>query len=494
MSGFRLLGPFEASTPVPGGKPKALLARLLLEQGRVLSVDALVEALWDDPPPSAPKILQGHVSALRKALGADAIETRARGYALRSAPSDLARFEELTEHARSEADAEHRVRLLREALGLWRGEPLAEFRHEPFARAAATRLSELRLEALVRRIESEIELGLHEQLVAELAALVAQEPLREQLRGLLMLALYRSGRQIDALAAYRDGRRLMAEELGIEPGRELQALERAILQHDPRLDDESRRADPRGPVVCVGCAPLELVGRLGREVLLVELAADAASLAAAAERLERVRAGDARVRTVCFTSDDPAADAIRLAAEQKAELLVVGEATRGLVAGSPCDVALLVQRAPFVPRGSVVVPFGGAGEDWPALEVAAWLARVHGLPLRLLGAEAAEGRRDSSRMLAAASLSLQRFAGIASETVIVPPGPDGVLRQEGAAIVASLPAGGLDATRRRIVERSPVPVLLVHGGPRPGGLAPDRTLTRYSWTAAPGAGDVTLPS
>jgi hypothetical protein len=136
----------------------------------------------------------------------------------------------------------------------------------------------------------------------------------------------------------------------------------------------------------------------------------------------------------------------------------------------------------------VLVPFGGGREEWPALELAAWLARVHGLPLRLLGTEAAGGRRDASRMLAAASLSLQRFAGVATETAIVPPGPGGVFSQDGAVIVASLPAGGLDETRRRLLEQSPVPVLLVHGGLRPGGLAPDRTLTRFSWTAAVGLG------
>lgn len=483
MIGFRLLGPFDASVPLPGGKPKALLARLLLDRGRVVSVNALIEALWDDPPPSAPKILQAHVSALRKALGADAIETRAPGYVIRSGSSDLARFEELTERACAETDAERRARLLREALGLWRGEPLAEFRREPFAHPAATRLTELRLEASIRMTEAELELGRHEQLVGELAVLVEHEPLREQLRGLLMLALYRSGRQVDALAVYRDGRTLMAEELGIEPGRELQALERAILQHDPGLDDEPRRAERRGSVVCVGCAPLELVRPLGRELLLLELAPNAASLPAAAARLERVRTGAAGVRTACFTSADPAADTIRLAVEQEAELLVVSQAPPALLAGAPCDVALLAEPAPFEPRRPVLVPFGGGREEWPALELAAWLARVHGLPLRLLGTEAAGGRRDASRMLAAASLSLQRFAGIATEIAIVPPGPDGIVSQEGAVIVASLPAGKLDGTRRRLFERSPVPVLLVHGGLRPGGLAPDRTLTRFSWTA-----------
>jgi hypothetical protein len=299
-----------------------------------------------------------------------------------------------------------------------------------------------------------------------------------------MLALYRGGRQVDALAVYRDGRRRMADELGIEPGRELQALERAILQHDPQLDDTPRRAERRGSIVCIGRAPLDLVAPLGRELLLVELAAEAASLPAAAARLAQVRVGE--VRTACFTSDDPTADAIRLAVEQEAELLVVADAPPALLAGAPCDVALLFEPRPFEPQHPVLVPFAGEREEWPALELAAWLARAHGLPLRLVGAEAAGARRDASRTLAAASLSLQRFAGVTPETAVVAPGPDGVLTQEGSAIVASLPAGGVDGTRRRLIERAPVPVLLVHGGLRPGGLAPERTLTRFSWTAADG--------
>src|SRR5205823_6619213 len=122
------LGPLEADVALPGGKPRALLARLLLDFGRVVSADALVESLWESPPPSAGKVLQAHVSALRKALGADAIQTRGGGYALHQGSSDLARFEELAERARQEPDAAGRRRLLDDALELWRGDPLAEFR------------------------------------------------------------------------------------------------------------------------------------------------------------------------------------------------------------------------------------------------------------------------------------------------------------------------------------------------------------------------------
>src|SRR5262249_55098237 len=140
----------------------------------------------------------------------------------------------------------------------------------------------------------------------------------------------------------------------------------------------------------------------------------------------------------------------------------------------------------FKPDGPILVPFGGAREEWAALEVGAWLARAHGLTLRLLGAEGGEGRRDASRMLASASLVLQRFAAMAAETAVVEPGAEGVLAERGSAIVVSLPAGALDPARRAIAERATVPVLLVRAGLRPGGLAPDRTLTRFSWSLAEG--------
>src|SRR5438105_2947431 len=396
MTDFRLLGPFEVvedGRPVelPRGKPRALLARLLLDPGRVVAVETLIESIWGDPPPpSAPKVLQVYVSQLRKALGPDRIVTRSPGYLLRAEGDehDLGRFETLAEAARATEDPARRAQLLADALALWRGPGLAEFRREPFSRPAARRLAELRLGALERRIEAELELGRHERLVAELEALVEAEPLREQLRRQLMLALYRSGRQAEALASYRAGRRLLVEELGIEPSPELQDLERAILRHDAALaEPQARRARARGSVIFLGADLHELVA-----------------------------------------------------------------------------------------------PLAGGKEEWAALELGAWLARAHGVPLRLLGADASEGRRDASRMLASASLALQRFAGTAAEPVLVAPGAEGILGAGGAVVVASLPAGALDRTRRTLVERTKVPLLLVRTGLRPGGLAPDRTLTRFTWS------------
>lgn len=483
MIEFRLLGPFDGPVDLPAGKARALLARLLLDVGRVISTDTLVAALWDEPPPpSAPKVLQAHISALRKALGANAIQTRAPGYALRGATSDLAHFEELTERARDEHDLARRSRLLNEALALWRGEPLAEFKREPFARPAAARLAELRLDALTRRIDAELELGEHARLVRELTTLVEEEPLREQPRKQLMTALYRSGRQADALGVYRAGRRLLVEQLGIEPGLALQELERAILRQDPTLAQDPRPA-ARGPIICIGTAPLGLLAPLAREIIVVELADDATTFTDVRTRLERLRAAHPDIRTASFTSRDVAADAVRLATEQQAELLVVSDVSDALLAASPCDVAV-ANTVDAIGDGVVVVPFGGAKEEWPALQLAAWLAHAHARPVRLLGLEASEEQRDASRMLAGASLALQRFSGVIVETALISAGATGVLAQNGAAIVASLPRAPLDPIRAALLQRARVPVLLVHGGLHPGGLAPDRTLTRFSWSLA----------
>jgi DNA-binding SARP family transcriptional activator len=498
MTEFRLLGPFEVLEQgrllaLPQGKPRALLVRLLLDAGRVVSAETLVESIWGDPaPPSAPKVLQVYVSQLRKTLGPGRIETRAPGYLVRAERDeyDLARFETLAETARAASDPARRAQLLADALALWRGPGLAEFRREPFARVAARRLAELRLGALEARIEAELELGRHERLVPELEALVEEEPLRERLRKQLMVALYRAGRQAEALAAYRAGRRLLVEELGIEPSPELQALERAILRHDPALaEPHASRARARGCVVALGAHLAELLAPLGadgRELLLVELARDVAELPDRAAQLELVRARlverGVDARTACFTSSDPEADLVRLAAEQEAELLVLAEPPGG---SAPCDVAVAPRDdLPFRPSGPVLVPFGGGREEWAALELGAWLARAHGLTLRLLGAQAKDGRRDASRMLASASLALQRFAATAAEPMLVEPGPAGILAAEGSVLVASLPPEGFDQTRRMLAEATTIPVLFVRAGLRPGGLAPDRTLTRFSWSLA----------
>src|SRR5947209_15474 len=244
---FRLLGPVEAvvdGRPVAlaAAKPRALLAVLLLDRNRVVSVGRLVEDLWgDEPPETATKALQGYVSQLRKALGADRVLTKPPGYSLRVEEDelDLDRFEQLVREGRellASGDSKAAARRLGEALELWRGTPFAEFESEPFARDAGARLEDARLAALEDRIEADLALGRHARLVPELEELVAREPLLERPRGQLMLALYRSGRQADALELYRRTRETLSDELGIEPSLELQELESFLGQsHDGRV-------------------------------------------------------------------------------------------------------------------------------------------------------------------------------------------------------------------------------------------------------------------
>jgi DNA-binding SARP family transcriptional activator/energy-coupling factor transporter ATP-binding protein EcfA2 len=252
---YRVLGPLEVEAddgPVALGGPKErlLLALLLARPDQVVSVEALVRGLWgEQPPPTAAKTLQSHVKRLRRALepgrvrgaAGEVLVTRQPGYVLRVAPGalDAARFEELTATARralADGAAGAAGSMLREALGLWRGQAFEEFLDSDVAVAAADRLGELRLVAVEDRVEADLRLGQHRELVAELEGLVRDHPLRERLWSQLLLALYRSGRQADALLAYQRARSILVEELGIDPGTELRRLHAAILAQDPGLD------------------------------------------------------------------------------------------------------------------------------------------------------------------------------------------------------------------------------------------------------------------
>jgi DNA-binding SARP family transcriptional activator len=241
----RLLGPIEVERDGPpvglgGQKPRTLLAVLALETGHVVSVDRLVEALWPgDPPETAGHAVQVYVSQLRKALG-PVIATRPPGYELELDPErvDVGRFARLSQEGRAAlegGDPTAAEGALREALALWRGPALADFLYEPFAQTEIARLEELRTVTLEERMEADLALGRHAELVSELEALVQAQPLRERPRAQLMLALYRSGRQADALAAYRAARETLVEELGIDPGHGLRELEAAILRQDEAL-------------------------------------------------------------------------------------------------------------------------------------------------------------------------------------------------------------------------------------------------------------------
>jgi DNA-binding SARP family transcriptional activator/tetratricopeptide (TPR) repeat protein len=238
---FRILGPLEAfedGAPVAlgGRKQRALLTVLLLSANEVISTERLIDALWEEPPANATKAVQVYVSRLRKALGGSMPASRAPGYVLELVPEqlDVTRFRQLRSRARR--DPTGAAEVLRDALALWRGTALEEFEDAPFARSERLRLEEERMEVVEERIEADLALGRHATLVSELEALVTTHPLRERLRGQLMVALYRCGRQADALAAYREGRRKLVDELGLEPGRALQQLEQAILRQDPALE------------------------------------------------------------------------------------------------------------------------------------------------------------------------------------------------------------------------------------------------------------------
>jgi DNA-binding SARP family transcriptional activator/DNA-binding beta-propeller fold protein YncE len=261
---FNILGPLELrgregrEIRLPAGRERSLLVLLLIHRGQVVSTDRIVDALWgQSPPETATKAVQGYVSHLRRLLepehepgaGRGPLVTQPPGYALRAdaVAVDAVRFEQLVADGRRALDdgsAAEAAQVLDEALGLWRGQALAEFAFDDFARDEIERLEELRLCATEDRIEALLRVGRHGEIVGGLGALVTSHPLRERLRGQWMLALYRSGRQADALQAYRDGRRLLASELGLEPGPELQRLERSILAHEPELEPPAPSVAP----------------------------------------------------------------------------------------------------------------------------------------------------------------------------------------------------------------------------------------------------------
>ncbi|MDP8971081.1 MAG: AfsR/SARP family transcriptional regulator, partial [Actinomycetota bacterium] len=258
----RILGPLEVvadggRVSLPAGKARLLLAALVVHVGQVVSTDRLFEFLWGgQPPETAANTLQTYVSHLRQALEptrgrrqpSRLLVTREPGYLLDVDPGqvDAVRFERLVEEARQllrRVPGEAAARL-RTALSLWRGEPLADFTFEPFAQATITRLTELRSTALEDRVEADLALGAHEGLCGELAQLVREHPLRERLRGQLMVALYRSGRQVEALSVYTELRETLAEQLGIDPSPALGRLEQAILQQRAELNWPPHEAGP----------------------------------------------------------------------------------------------------------------------------------------------------------------------------------------------------------------------------------------------------------
>ncbi|HEY4278971.1 MAG TPA: BTAD domain-containing putative transcriptional regulator [Conexibacter sp.] len=292
---FRILGPLEVcaeghAVALGGAKPRAALALLALNANRPVSAERLALALWgEDAPAGAVNTVQVHVSRLRKALAdPDVLVTTPAGYCLRVDPGDLDadRFERqlaIAREALAAGRAEFAGDLLREALALWRGAPLAECAWAPFAPPEIDRLEELHLTAVEVRVDADLAAGRHAELVAELQRLTSRHPWRERLHAQLMLAMYRSGRQADALRSYRRAREVLVEQMGIEPGRELQELHQAMLVHDPALEPPRVAITPAGDRrSALPAPPNRTIGR-EREISLVS---------------ERLRTGSVRLLTL----------------------------------------------------------------------------------------------------------------------------------------------------------------------------------------------------
>jgi hypothetical protein len=313
------------------------------------------------------------------------------------------------------------------------------------------------------------------------------------------------------------------DQLGIEPGTELQELERAILRHEPALNlsatepPKVREAAERSILVAIlhearVDALLTVAEPLARHpprtLILARLVADASELRSASAWLEGHRSGlEARrvvARAASFTSTAPGQELARLAGELDVDLLLAdvpdellaagdpGEQLAALLAETPCDVALLAPRD-AMPDGPVLVPFGGAEHDWAAVELGAWWARANGVPLQLAGAAAApeHGRRDASRLLSHGALAVQRVVGISAEPLLTAPGEEGMLAasRDAGLLVVGLSTRwhheGLGPARLRLARDATPPTLLVRRGLRPGGLAPPPALTRFTWSIRP---------
>ena len=403
---IRLLGPLEVGVDgrpleVRRQKQRALLALLALRAGEVVSTSRLVDELWgDEPPKAAVGSLQNFVSELRKMLGADVLVTRSPGYVLdipRDAV-DVHRFERIVREA-GNAAPEQRAASLREALALWRGPALADVQLEDAMVAEAARLEESRLAAWEDRLEAELELGRQSQVVGELESLVAKHPLRERPVGLLMLALYRGGRQADALDAYRRARETLVEELGIDPSPELQRLEQAILRQDSELDrpEAPRKRVPasepdRRKTVTILFADLvdstELGARLDPEVLRRVLDRYFELVRAAIERHGGVVEkfiGDAAMAVfgIPAVHEDDALRAVRAACELREALAEPSDELTGSH-GIPLQVRVGVN------TGEVLVRAADSGESFATgapVNVAARLEQA-ALPGEILIGEA----------------------------------------------------------------------------------------------------------
>ena len=527
---FGILGPLQAlvngtSVSLGGRQQRAVLAILLAQANQTVPVDRLIDDVWDDSPPeTAGNLLQGYVSQLRKALGKDVIVTRGRGYAVvvPTGGLDLHRFEQRAEAGMAELSTgspEKASAELTTALALWRGPALSDLADLPGIAPIAARLDALRLAAIEHRLEADLDCGREDEVAAELEPLIAEHPLREPLRRLRMLALYRAGRQAEALETYRAARETLVEELGIEPSDELEALERAILLHDPDLLPSSGglAVAPEAPVqtrtVLIAALAMKSVATLvalggslarrpDRELVLASTVSTSEDLLEVTKRLREatapLEAQGVAARVAAFTSVAPGADLARLATEQDVDILLV-DAPKGLLEDArllsllddtPCDVAVVVGDHSEM-RGPVLVPFSGFEHDWAAVELGAWFAQALERPIQLAGPSTGPGGRDASRLLASASLVLQKALRVEADPLIVEPSPAALVAAAGGAglVIVGLTERwrrqGLGRARTALATTPGLTTLLVRRGLRPGGLAPQTSETRFTWTVGP---------
>jgi len=534
----RLLGPVGITLDgkeLALGAPKVrmILATLALRASETVSTDTLIDMIWGArPPPTARKAVQVYLTGLRKLLAsagreyADMVQTRPGGYCLveRAGRVDLGSFETLWERGRELLAAARPLEAaanLRQALSLWRGDALSDLRYEAGFDADAARLDDMRLACEEDLMDAELACGHHAAVVPELERLVSRSPLRERLRSQLMLALYRSGRQADALAVYTDVRRALVEELGVEPAPSLTALERRILQQDPALEpDGASMGAPRTQrvILVVSQSGADVDGLLDvaiplagseHEIVLARMLAlspgddEGGRVRELTNRLAARRDALSRdgvaARVAAFASTDPARDLVRLARHESAALVLIdgsrelrqGQAAlaRQLSMAAPCDVGFHIARESLPSGSSILVPFGGSETDWAALELAGRLAASLRTPLVIAGPNDSP---DVSRALATASLVLQRVSGATAEPLLIEPGARGVLAaaDDACLIIAGLSlryqTEGLGEARLAIVERATAPAIFVSHGRNPGVLAPPESLTRFRWSVSVG--------
>jgi ABC-type transport system substrate-binding protein/DNA-binding SARP family transcriptional activator/streptogramin lyase len=461
---FCVLGPLQAyadgrGVAVGGGRQRALLALLLVHAGEVVSRDRLIEELWaGKPPPGGSQSLDAYISRLRRAFreagAGDVLATRAPGYVLHAEETDARCFEALAAEGRealAAGEAARAAQLLAEALALWRDAAYVEVADESWARAEAGRLAGLRLSAMEDWIEAELALGRHAALVPELEVLVPREPTRERLAGQLMLALYRSGRQADALAAYRAVRRSLVEELGLEPGPELRRLEAAVLAHDPALDLPAKPV--LDPPPRPGLQPAALVPGPRRLWSRPVFAAGAVLLAAAVTAALALAGGGTGSPRVMAADSVGSLD---LATGQVAGGVPVGSGPAGIAAGAGSiwvtngaegTVSRIDPRGPHVEQTLVVgsSPAGvayGAGAVWVANALDGSISRIDpranrvvqtisigGRPVALAGGMGAVWVADAG---GAAVVELDPRSGVPRRPVRLADSPGGVAAGFGA--------------------------------------------------------------